>query len=74
MIDEEKIQRINALARKAKSPEGLTEAEVQERAQLRQEYVAAVRMNLQAQLENTYIMDEQGNKRKLHKKKGGPKQ
>ena len=70
MIDEEKIQRINALARKAKSPEGLTEAEVQERAQLRQEYVAAVRMNLQAQLENTYIMDEQGNKRK----KGGPKQ
>ena len=74
MIDEEKIQRINALARKAKSPEGLTEAEVQERAQLRQEYVAAVRMNLQAQLENTYIMDEQGNKRKLHKKKGGAKQ
>ena len=74
MIDEEKIQRINALARKAKSPEGLTEAEVQERAQLRQEYVAGGRMNLQAQLENTYIMDEQGNKRKLHKKKGGPKQ
>lgn len=74
MIDEEKIQRINALARKAKSPEGLTEAEVQERTRLRQEYVAAVRMNLQAQLENTYIMDEQGNKRKLHKKKGGPQQ
>mgnify|MGYP003375047231 CR=1 FL=1 len=38
MIDEEKIQRINALARKAKSPEGLTEAEVQERAQLRHEF------------------------------------
>ena len=74
MIDEEKIQRINALARKAKSPEGLTEAEVQERTWLRQEYVAAVRMNLQAQLENTYIMDEQGNKRKLHKNKGGPQQ
>ena len=74
MIDEEKIQRINALARKAKSPEGLTEAEVQERTRLRQEYVAAVRMNLQAQLENTYIMDEQGNKRKLHKKIGGPQQ
>ena len=53
MIDEKKIQRINELARKAKSPEGLTEAEVQERALLRREYVEAVRMNLQAQLDNT---------------------
>ncbi len=74
MIDEKKIQRINELARKAKSPEGLTEAEVKERTLLRQEYVAAVRMNLQGQLENTYIVDEQGNKHKLHKKEGGVKQ
>lgn len=74
MIDEKKIQRINELAKKAKSPEGLTEAEVQERALLRQEYVAAVRMNLQGQLENTYIVDSKGNKTKLHKKEGGPKQ
>lgn len=74
MIDEKKIQRINELAKKAKSPEGLTEAELQERTLLRQEYVAAVRMSLQGQLEHTYIVDEQGNKRKLQKKKGGPKQ
>ena len=74
MIDEKKIQRINELAKKAKSPEGLTEAELQERTLLRQEYVAAVRMSLQRQLEHTYIVDEQGNKRKLQKKKGGPKQ
>lgn len=74
MIDEKKIQRINELAKKAKSPEGLTEAEVQERAMLRREYVEAVRMNLQAQLDNTYIMDEKGNKHKLQQKKGGPKQ
>ena len=73
MIDE-KNQRINELAKKAKSPEGLTEAELQERTLLRQEYVAAVRMSLQGQLEHTYIVDEQGNKRKLQKKKGGPKQ
>ena len=74
MIDEKKIQRINELAKKAKSPEGLTEAELQERTLLRQEYVAAVRMSLQGQLEHTYIVDEQGNKRKLQKKKGGPRQ
>ena len=74
MIDEAKIQRINELAKKAKSPEGLTEAEVQERALLRREYVEAVKASLRAQLDNTYIVDEQGNKRKPEPKKGGPKQ
>ena len=74
MIDEAKIQRINELAKKAKSPEGLTETEVQERALLRREYVEAVKASLRAQLDNTYIVDEQGNKRKLEPKKGGPKQ
>ena len=74
MIDEAKIQRINELAKKAKSPEGLTEAEVQERALLRREYVEAVKASLRAQLDNTYIVDEQGNKRKLEPKKGGLKQ
>lgn len=73
-MDETKIARINELARKAKSPEGLTEAEVQERARLRQEYVAAVRMNLEGQLERTYLVDEKGNKTKLQKKKGGVQQ
>lgn len=42
MITQEKIDRINALARKAKTPEGLTAEETAERAALRQEYVAAV--------------------------------
>ena len=68
-------QRSGALmSRKAKSPEGLTEEEIKERTLLRQEYVAAVRMNLCAQLDHTYIVDEQGNKQKLQRKKGGPKQ
>ena len=49
MITQEKIDRINALARKAKTPEGLTAEETAERAALRQEYVAAVRANLEAQ-------------------------
>ena len=61
----EQIDRINELARKAKTPEGLTEHEEAERAQLRREYIAAFRMSLQSQLDNTYIMDEHGNKRKL---------
>lgn len=74
MIDEKKIRRINELSRKAKSPEGLTEKEIRERTLLRQEYVAAVRMSLQGQLEHTYIVDEQGHKTKLRKKEGGLKQ
>ena len=73
-MDEKKIQRINELARKAKSPEGLTEEEIRERTLLRQEYIASVKMSLIGQLENTYIMDEKGNKTKLHKKEGGAKQ
>ena len=63
----EKIQRINALARKART-EGLTSEEVQERDSLRREYINEFRQSLISQLDNTYIMDEQGNKTKLEKK------
>lgn len=66
-MKQEKIDRINELARKAKA-EGLTEEEVLERDRLRREYVAAFRENLVAQLEATYIVDEKGNKRKLKSK------
>ena len=47
MMDNVKIDRINALAHKAKSV-GLTEEEKKEQAELRQEYLAAVRKNLQS--------------------------
>ena len=47
-MEQEKIDRINALARKAKTPEGLTPEETAERAALRAEYVAAFRENLVA--------------------------
>ena len=73
-MDEKKIQRINELARKAKSPEGLTEEEIRERTLLRQEYVAAMKMSLIGHLENVYYVDEKGNEKKLEKKQGGPKQ
>ena len=63
----ETIRRINELAAKAKI-EGLTPEEVIERDRLRREYIAAIRRNLTTQLDNTYIVDEQGNKRPLRKK------
>lgn len=66
-MEQTKIDRINELAKKAKTV-GLTPEEDAERAQLRQEYLAAVRQNLRAQLDNTFIVDENGNKRPLHRK------
>ena len=55
-MEQSKIDRINELARKAKG-EGLTPAEVKERDKLRKEYLAAVRKNLRAQLENIEFKD-----------------
>lgn len=66
-MEQAKIDRINVLARKSKA-EGLTEAEREEQAALRREYVAAVKRNLTAQLEQTYVGDPQGNKHKLRHK------
>jgi uncharacterized protein YnzC (UPF0291/DUF896 family) len=62
-----KIDRINALARKAKA-EGLTPEETAERDALRREYVAAVKASLTSHLDNTWIVDEKGNKRPLPRK------
>ena len=67
-MEQAKIERINALAKKAKSPEGLTPEEMVERDLLRQEYIAAYRSNLVAQLENTYIVEPDGTKHKLGQK------
>ena len=64
---EETVKRINELAHKAKA-EGLTAEETAERDALRQEYLNAVMANARAVLENTYIVDEKGNKRKLQGK------
>lgn len=67
-MTEEKIARINELARKKKS-EGLTEEELLEQAALRREYIDAYKKSLIAQLENTYVVDEKGNKVKLTERK-----
>jgi len=66
-MEKEKILRINELAKKQK--EGtLTLDEIEEQKVLRDEYIAEYRRNLISQLDNTYIMDENGNKTKLKKK------
>lgn len=67
-MTQEKIDRINALARKSRTPEGLTEEEKAEQAALRREYIDSFKRSLTAQLDNTYIVDEKGNKRKVGKK------
>ncbi|MCI8680243.1 MAG: DUF896 domain-containing protein [Oscillospiraceae bacterium] len=66
-MEQSRIDRINALARKAKA-EGLTEAETLEREQLRREYIDAVVGSLKGELENTYVVDEKGRKSKLRRK------
>ena len=63
-MEQSRIDCINALARKARA-EGLTDEETRERDVLRREYVESVRRNLTAQLENTWVVDEHGNRRKL---------
>ena len=67
-MKQEKIDRINELARKAKTPEGLTPEEVQERDALRKEYIRAVVGDLDNQLSHTTVVDVYGNHRRLKKK------
>ena len=70
-MNQEQIDRINELARKAKTPEGLTEEERAEQAVLRRAYIDSVVGNLKGQLDNTVIVDEKGHRRKLREKKEG---
>ena len=69
MIADEKLARINELARKAKA-EGLTSAETKERDVLRREYIEAVRANLRGQLNNINIQELDGSITNLGEKYG----
>ena len=59
MMTDEKIERINVLARKAKA-EGLTESEKKEQALLRQEFIAAIRTNIRSTLDNVDVVNPDG--------------
>ena len=63
-MDQKKIDRINQLAKLAKERE-LTAEEQAERAELRKEYIAAFRGNLEAQLNTITIQYPDGSKKKL---------
>ena len=66
-MENEKLNRINALARLAKERE-LTAEELSERDVLRKEYIAEWRRGAEQVLENTYIVWPDGKKRKLERK------
>ncbi len=75
MTMDERIARINVLYHKSKTPEGLTDEEKVEQQKLRQEYIAAVRGNLRAQLDNIDVVEKDGSitnlGEKFDKKKKG---
>lgn len=68
-MTEEKIQRINELARKSKA-EGLTEAEKEEQQVLRREFIDDFKRNLRGQLDNISIKEKDGSITNLGEKHG----
>lgn len=66
-MEQKRIDRINELARKAKTV-GLTPEETAERDVLRKEYIEAYRASLRSQLDSIVVVDEKGNKKPLKKK------
>ena len=63
----DRLNRINALAAKAKTT-GLTPEEKEEQAALRTEYLAAFRTNFAAMLDHTVIQNPDGSKVPLKRK------
>ncbi len=63
-MDDTLIKRINELSRKSKT-QGLTAAEKEEQAALRARYIAEFRQGMINTLDQVYIVDEKGNKKKL---------
>ncbi|HKL73339.1 MAG TPA: DUF896 domain-containing protein [Clostridia bacterium] len=61
------LDRINQLSRKSRK-QPLTAEEIAEQKILRQAYIDSVVGSLKCQLDNTYIVDEKGNKTKVEKK------
>ena len=67
-MEQAKIERINELARKQKTDEGLTPEEKAEQAALREEYIAGFRASMRGILDNTYIQYQDGTKKKVENK------
>lgn len=71
VMDKEKIDRLNELARKAKEFE-LTAEEKDEQMILREEYRAAIRENFHNTMSNTYIKRPDGTMEKVTRKNTKP--
>lgn len=75
MISDEKINRINELAKKKKE-QGLTDDEQKEQKDLRQEYLSEFRGGMKKQIEGMKVVDPEGKDvtpeklKKIQKKKG----
>ena len=67
-MTQEKIARINELAAKSRTEQGLTEEEQTEQAALRREYVDAMKHSLKTQLDHTVIVNPDGSRTQLKKK------
>ena len=67
-MTQELLNRINFLSKKSRE-EGLTEEEKKEQAELRTQYIKEFRQGVLNTLDNVYIVDENGNKKKIEKKK-----
>lgn len=67
-MTEQQLARISALAQKSRTPDGLTQAERDEQAALRAEYVAAMKASLKRQLDSTVVVQPDGTRKKLKQK------
>lgn len=67
-MEQKKLDRINFLARKSRETE-LSPEEKKEQEQLRNEYRKSVVGNLETQLNNTYIVEPDGRKIKVQKRR-----
>ena len=74
MVTKEQIDRINELARKSRTDEGLTEEEKAEQAALRKAYVEAMRASLRGQLDNTVVIYPDGTRKPLSQAGGKQKE
>lgn len=68
-MNQEKIDRINALYHKSQA-DGLTDAEKEEQAALRKDYIESIRNNMRSNLNNISIQEQDGTITDLGKKYG----
>lgn len=67
-MEQKKLDRINFLARKSRETQ-LSPKEKKEQEELRNEYRKSIIGSLEAQLDNTYILEPDGKKIKVQKRR-----